>query len=275
MNKRGTFGFEVEGNGNLANSAKNVVLLRKLWLDRDLVQGYYLGPGDPGDSDHGAGHSACHLVAAGGVAKSRAGNLLWFEISYDERQEDYFASVSVQKESKFLTLKIDSAEGREILTQATILGFVEGNSQGRISAQGVIDPPSLFNACRRQDYDRPAADPGEGGKVWEHWCTLRDIRESARIGMSVLTAYVSLVSVLGDLFPAVVARGRKEYGHPEQLCAMVQAGFVSRESALKDISPAALDPNKEIEFKSAIPKLALNAILSVSTKFQGDLITIN
>ena len=65
--KRGSYQFEVNPNGDLINNAGNVERLRRLWLDRTLIQGYYLGPGDPGDFDYGAWHVACHLAGAGGA----------------------------------------------------------------------------------------------------------------------------------------------------------------------------------------------------------------
>ncbi|MBF0410967.1 MAG: hypothetical protein HQM10_26725 [Candidatus Riflebacteria bacterium] len=249
--KRGSIGFEVLDSGNLVNSAENVELLRKLWLDRDLISGELLGPGDPGDFDYGAWHSSCHLVSAGGVAKTIEGKFLWLEISYDSKKDEYYSSVSFQASGMVKNWRLDSADGRKITSNAKILGFVEGNSNGRISARNVIDPPKRFNLSRRQDYDMYESDPREGGKVWEHWCTLRDFRKSSRIGTSVLTAYISLTSVLGDSFPAIVARGRSEYGHPEQLCAMVKAGFVSMDSAIINLYPKAIPEELEKDFCSA------------------------
>ena len=103
-----------------------------------------------------------------------------------------------------------------------VVGFVEGTSKGRISARFTKDPPTLFNLWRRQDFDLPAGTPQDGGRVWEHWCTLRDIRPAHQIGTSALTAYVSLTAALGDHFVPTVARGRREYGHPVQLREMVR-----------------------------------------------------
>jgi hypothetical protein len=64
---RGTFDFEVTASGDLVDSTANVEALRKIWLDRSMVNGADLGPGDEGDFDNGAWHVACHLIGAGGV----------------------------------------------------------------------------------------------------------------------------------------------------------------------------------------------------------------
>src|SRR5262249_51266868 len=155
------------------------------------------------------------------------------------------------------TAALDSAEGRILLEGSTVVGFVEGNSTGRASARGVFDPPDRFNLWRRQDFDQPITSSIEGGKVWEQWCTTRDSRPSHRIGTSVLSAYVSLVAALGDLFPAAVARGRRDYGHPVQLCGLVHAGFVSESSSVWDGEPTALSPAAERLVLEAEPAKAL------------------
>ena len=80
---RGSYGFDVTGSGDLINSVQNGESLRKLWLDRTLIRGIQLGPGDPGDFDFGAWHVGCHLAGAGGVTRSKKGSLLWLEISHN------------------------------------------------------------------------------------------------------------------------------------------------------------------------------------------------
>jgi len=205
--KRGSLGFEVGPDGNLVNNGANVERLRTLWLDRSVIDGELLGPGDPGDFDSGAWHVSCHLVAAGGVRRTAHGQLLWLEISYDAMRDRYYASVTRATQGEPRTLPLESAECEEIVAGSTLLGFVEGNSTGRISARGVVDPDGAFNGNPRQEYDKPPDSPEEGGKVWEHWCTLRDIRPSAAIGSSVLVAYVALLSVLGDAFAAIHNNG--------------------------------------------------------------------
>jgi hypothetical protein len=95
--------------------------------------------------------------------------------------------------------------------------------------------------------------------VWEHWCTTRNIRAGNRYGNAVLQAYVALTAALSDLFTAAVIRGRRSYGHPVQLAAMVSAGFVSEASALTDLTPRGMSPDVEALFNRAEPAAALEA----------------
>jgi hypothetical protein len=148
---------------------------------------------------------------------------------------------------------IDSAEGRELLDGSNLLGFVEGNSTGRTSARSRTDSPTAFNLLRRQDFDQSIGSADDGGKVWEHWCTLRDVEENAEMGTSVLTAYISLLAALGDIFPATIARGRSEHAHPIQLCAMIDAGVTTEAAATFDIAPIALPEALACEMLTANP----------------------
>jgi hypothetical protein len=248
---RGTFQFEVTPGGDLVDSAANVECLRKLWLDRSMIfSDDDIGPGNDGDFDHGAWHSACHLVGAGGVRRAADGKILWLEVSHDRAKDEYYASVTPNGGA---THRLDSAEARALLNGSTLLGFVEGNSVGHISARGVNDPPTLFNLWKRQDFDQPATSSEDGGKVWEHWCTVRDIRPPHKIGSSVLRAYVSLAAALGDKFVPTVARGRRDYGHPKQLCAMVKAGMTTAASATWDIKPHRVPDAAEMKLLEARP----------------------
>ena len=257
---RGNYEFDVDENGSLKNSAYNLELLRKLWLDRANIDGDDIGPGDPGDFDNGAWHVACHLLGGGGVRKLANGKLAWLQVSYNGAADRYFASATVHEDKTTRIVPLDSAEGRALLRGSKLLGFVEGTSVGRVSARNVSDPPSLFNLWRRQDFDQPAGAAQDGGRVWEHWCTLRDIRPAHAIGTSVLTAYISLVASLGDLFIPCVARGRREYGHPVQLRAMVRAGLVGRASATWDGKPAAIPKEAELLLQEADEAAALKAV---------------
>jgi hypothetical protein len=260
---RGAFQFETTDGGDIANSAMSVETLRRLWLDRALISGEDLGPGDRGDFDHGAWHVSCHLAGAGGVRRGRNGRLLWLEISHDSSRDGYYACVTARQESGVETRRLDSSEGRSLVQDSTLLGFVEGNSTGRISARGANDPADRFNLWRRQDFDQPIDSNADGGKVWEHWCTLRDIRPSAPIGSSVLSAYVSLASALGDGFAATVCRGRRDYGHPRQLAALVYTGFVSQQSALWSGTPTPLQEAAEALLEEAQPARSLEAVESL------------
>jgi hypothetical protein len=243
---RGAFQFEVTDVGDLMNTARNVETLRRLWLHHTLVQGEDLGPGDRGDFAVGAWHVSCHLAGAGGVRQAADGSRIWLEISHDGAADEYYASATVRSAGTLRTERLDSADGRTLLLGSALLGFVEGTSTGRISARGIQDPPDRFNLWRRQDFDLPVEDTeSDGGTVWEHWCTLRDIRPSHRIGTSVLTAYVALAAALGDQFLPTVARGRREYGHPVQLAAMVWAGLTSERSALWEGQPTAIPSDVE------------------------------
>lgn len=257
--KRGTFEFEVTPAGDLVNDAGNVERLRKLWLDRTMIDGDDLGPGDAGDFDYGAWHVACHLIGAGGVRRTADGRLLWLEVSHGPAGDEYVGSVTEAANGGVRTHRIDSEPGARLLAGSTLLGFVEGNSVGRISARHAQDPPTLFNGWRRQQFNHPAGSNADGGKVWEHWCTVRDLRPSHRIGSSVLRAYVALVAALGDRFVATVTRGRRSYGHPKQLCAMVRGGLTSESSATWDVTPSRIPDAAEEKFLEARPADALAA----------------
>ncbi len=256
--QRGKYKFEVSDDGDPLNTAGNLLLLRKLWLDRKHVKGDDLGPGDPGDFDHGAWHVACHLLGGAGVRKTHDGKIVWLEVSWDAARDRYFASATVD-DGGVKTVSLDSAEGRALLDDSTLLGFVEGTSQGRVAARNTLDPPDLFNLWRRQDFDMPPGMDADGGRVWEHWCTLRDIRPTAAIGSSVLTAYLSLVAALGDRFAPTVARGRREYGHPEQLRAMVRAGLIGEGAATWDVTPREIPKNVEAMLQHADPSAGIHA----------------
>lgn len=257
--RRGTFDFDVSQDGDLLNVPANVDALQRLWLDRSMIDGGNLGPGNPGDFDQGAWHVACHAVAAGGVRRFRDGRVLWLELSHLPATDEYQATLTVRDGATPKTLALASTEAQALLTSSSLLGFVEGNSVGRISARGVQDPPERFNTWLRQDFDQPANSSQDGGKVWEHWCTMRDIRASQAIAMSVLRAYVALVAALGDRFVPTVARGRREFGHPKQLCAMVQAGLMSKTSAVWDTTPLPIPPSVERDLLEAQPADGLSA----------------
>lgn len=261
---RGSLRFETTAAGDLVDSPTNVEALRKLWSSRDLVDGADLGPGDAGDFDFGAWHVSCHLAGAGGVRRAADGRLIWLEISHEPVSDMYYASATARGPRGLQTLSLDSLQGRAVVDGSTLLGFVEGNSVGRTSCRGVDDPPTRFNLWKRQDFDKPVGGDEEGGKVWEHWCTLRDIRPNVAIAASVLQAYVGLAAALGDRFAPTVARGRRDYAHPRQLRALVKAGFTSKESALWNTRPHPIPKAAERLFLEAAPARSLEAAESLS-----------
>ena len=177
---------------------------------------------------------------------------------------EYYASVSVRVDGRVRTEPIDSDEGSDLLAGSSLLGFVEGNSLGHISARSVQDTPTRFNGCPRQQYDRDVDSPDDGGKVWEHWCTTRDIRRSEIVGSSVVRAYAMLAGALGDRFVAAAARGRRDYVHPQQLAAMVIAGLVSQPAATWETAPYALPASAERLLLQATRNDALVAAESLS-----------
>lgn len=260
---RGTYKFEVSDKGDLVDNAANVERLRRLWLDRHVIKGDDIGPGDPGDFDQGAWHASCHIAGGCGVMQLVDESLAWLQISHDGQRDLYFASVTVLEGQHNRTVPIKSAEGIMLLEKSRLFGFVEGTSLGRTSARFANDPPDLFNLWRRQDFDQPSGSTNDGGRVWEHWCTLRDIRPSNAIGTSVLTAFVALAATLGDGFIPTIARGRREYGHPVQLREMVAAGLVGRRSALWAGTPSAIPPYCERVLEDADPETSLKAISSL------------
>jgi hypothetical protein len=258
--QRGSYGFEVQFFGNLIDSVETLERARVLFRDGVIISQRW-GPGNQGDFDNGGWHSLCHLAAASGVFKSGSG-FLWAGITHAGTTDRYLATLSFRETSGNLkTIEMGSAEGRDLLGRAVLVGYVEGTSEGHVSARTVRDSPGRFNGWRRQEFDRPAeGDKSEGGTVWEHWCATRDLRSSDSVGDSVLRAYMTLVSVLGGEFVAAVIRGRRKYNHPEQLCALVKAGFVARDEALRDMKPREIPPAEECLFKEARPADSLRAV---------------
>src|SRR6185503_10411469 len=99
----------------LVDSAANAERLRALWLDRSVISGNDLGPGNRGDFDNGAWHVACHLIGAGGVRRSANGSVLWIEVSHDPAADLYFGSVTVAGAPP-ATHRLESPEGRALLS---------------------------------------------------------------------------------------------------------------------------------------------------------------
>ena len=68
-----------------------------------------------------------------------------------------------------------------------------------------------------------------------------------------------MVSFCGGRFAALVARGRKQYHHPEQLTALVEYGFISKEDALLDITPKHIPGKEELLIYTADPQKCVQA----------------
>jgi hypothetical protein len=262
MPNRGTYQFDVQANGSIIYNVKNLELTRKLFRDGNIISGNW-GPGRSGDFDYGGWHCLCHLAAGAGVFQSSNG-YLWVAITHAGNEDKYIATISSKKsDGTILTVGLSSTEGQDFLNQANLVGYVEGTSVGHISARNVQDPPGAFNSWPRQAFDHPPDSNQQGGTVWEHWSTTRDLRETSVIGDSVLRAYLSLVSTLGGQFVATIARGRRTYNHPVQLCALVKAGFIARDDALWDSMPHRIPPQEEHLLNEARPADSLKAVESL------------
>lgn len=266
---RGTYQFELDNTGKLVNNEANLVRLFKLFRDSAIIDNKW-GPGRSGDFENGSWHILCHLAAGSGVYINGT-DYLWVSITYEADRDEYIATVSLKTGAAVRTIPLDSAEGVSLIATSKLLGFVEGSSQGHILARNIQDPPLAFNSWPRQSFDRDIENTGNGGTVWELWCPTRDIRRSCAVGSSVVSAYLSLVSTLGGKFVAAVARGRRGHDHPRQLCALVKAGFLSREEALWDTVPKPLTADAERLFKKANPELALQAVENLQWDAAGEL----
>jgi hypothetical protein len=251
--------FQVDERGAVIANDANVDALRNLWSSRPAGM-----PVGPGVSDTGAWHVACHLLAAGCVRRTSGGELLWLEISHVPTNDTYAATVTHGAAGEATTVPLSTSEAHQLLQDSSLVGFVEGTSEGHITARGVQDPPGRFGPWARQNYDRPAGDPGQGGRVWEHWCTTRDLAPDSQFSRALLTAYLQLCNAAGDLFAPTVARGRVDYGPPEQLNAMIDAGFTTQASASWATTPRQVEAEAELLLEEATAKDALQAIQRLS-----------
>jgi hypothetical protein len=235
MSSRGSYDFEVSTGSHLVDHAENVERLRKLFMDGEIISGKF-GPGDPGDFDHGSWHILCHLLGGTGVFRVDE-KTLWAGITHKGPPDEYQASLGFRDANGVRTIPLNSNEGLDLVRRAVLQGFIEGSSCGHILARGIADSVAVFNGWRRQDFDQNASSDKEGGTVWEFWCPTRDIRKSCAVGDSLVRGYLTLLSVLGGAFAAVIARGRRAHEHPWQLCAMVKAGLLLKEETLLDVTP--------------------------------------
>ena len=158
--------FEVDDYGDILYTKNNLELLRKLWLDREVINGIKLGPGDDEEFENGAWHIACHLVAACGVRRTKSGNLLWLEISFNPTAQLYEPTLTIREKGNISTYPIFSTKAKDYISDSELLGFVEGTSEGRISAQGIQDTNDSFAGNPRQKYDQNPDSNEDGGRVW-------------------------------------------------------------------------------------------------------------
>ena len=238
MPQRGLYGFEIQSNRNLADNDANLELLRKLFRDGAIIQNRF-GPGNPGDFDIGSWHILCHL-AGGSAVLEQSGQKLWVGIVHKGSPYAYKASIVSREGGNVSRLGLRSDDGKVKVAQGSLLGFVEGSSAGHVLARNVRDRKGAYNGWLRQDFDQSVWSRREGGTVWEHWCTTRDLRQANVPGDTLLRAYLSLVSALGGRFVAAVARGRRSHEHPFQLCALVKSGLLTADEAAWDCTPLTL-----------------------------------
>ncbi len=261
MPTRGTYNFETDNNGMLVDNPANMEKVRALFRDAGIINGGW-GPGNFGDFDNGSWHILCHLAGGSGVLNTRSGRA-WCGITHVPANDTYAATITFNDNGAASTVPLASSEGVALANGAEVLGYIEGSSVGHIAARGVNDPPNAFNRWPRQSFDKEADSDQDGGTVWEHWCTTRDIRPTSAIGTSVVKAYTTLVSRLGGRYIAAVARGRREHNHPKQLAALVKAGLLTSADATWDITPDPIPrPAQELLYE-ARPAEALEAVESL------------
>jgi hypothetical protein len=182
---------------------------------------------------------------------------LWLELSYKGTADLYLPTITAAEGGSVVTEDLRSTKGKTWLLNSKLLGFVEGSSRGHISARGVSDPPGRFENWLRQNFDKQPSDDGSnGGKVWEHWCTTREIEASSELGNSILSSYIALCAAAGDIFVSTVARGRTIYNHPEQLDALIKAGYTTAKSASVIKMPIQVPSDKQLLFYEARPEKA-------------------
>lgn len=235
MATRGSYGFEIDRDGALVDNVANMDKLRKLFRDGSIISGNW-GPGNYGDFDNGSWHILCHLAGGSGVLNTTSGRA-WCGITHVAGSDTYRATITYRRNGSSPTAPLGAGDGVALANGAQCLGFIEGSSVGHIAARGANDAPNAFNGWPRQSFDKDVSSDEDGGTVWEHWATTRDIRPSSAIGTSVLEAYLTLVSHLGGRFVGAVARGRREHNHPNQLVALVTAGLLTTDEATWDVTP--------------------------------------
>jgi hypothetical protein len=261
MPTRGSYDFQINGNGALVDNAANMEKLRRLFRDATIINGNF-GPGRSGDFDHGSWHILCHLAAGTGVLQTPAGRA-WCAITHVPANDTYRATITCRRNGSIATVPLATGDGAALANGARCVGFIEGSSAGHVFARGVNDSPDAFNGWPRQSFDQDASSDDTGGTVWELWSATRDIRPSSAIGTSVVRAYLTLVSRLGGRFVAAVARGRRVHNHPAQLVALVEAGLLTTDEAAWDVTPERISRAAQDMLQEARPADALAAAESL------------
>lgn len=253
MARQGEYGFEVDGRGHLTDTEENFDRARKMFLDWSLIL-WHGGPGTV-EGDGGSWHVLCHLAGAAGVFQDEEGRPGWAGITFDAASNAYVATFSFDEGNRVETLPIASEKANRAMTRFTCQGYIEGASRGHILDRNARDAGDRNRVDRRQDYDMPIGSNDNGGPVWEHWCTSRDIVSPKSLGSGMLREYLRLVSVLGGRFPGVVARGRiePEYSHLMHLRGMVRAGFLTLADVQWDTTPLKISSAAEKSLNEARP----------------------
>lgn len=248
------YDFQRDGAGRLVENDHNLMQLRHLLCDWDIIGGDG-GEGTARD-DGGTWHGACHLLAAGIIAEHADKGMAWFEIAWDKRSSSYLP-VAVLRRGNSIEVHNVIGQAAEWAKATRTLAYVEGNSCGEISNKCATDPGNSDHVDRRQDYHRfPLDFTGEGGKVWEHWCTTRNIREDTAPGVQAIRAYLTLLCIGGTAFAAMVLRGRPFYGHPAQLAACLRAGLVTEGDASWSGAPEPIPADAQLLFHYSDPVLS-------------------
>lgn len=251
-----SYNFQRE-DGKLIENEHNLHEIIRLLLDWGIIN--HNGGEGTRAGDGGSWHGICHIVAAGVVGQLANGQPAWLEIGWHPIKKRYCPIIVFEDNNEIRVQDIDG-KAKEWASRITVRAYVEGNSRGRISNRQAIDPGVPEKNDRRQDYDRfPLDFENEGGKVWEHWCTTRDIKKKDGSGAQVLRAYLALLSVVGTEFAAVILRGRLNYGHPDQLRGCIEAGLITKKDANWLGWPKPIPMDSQILFYYSEPLLSFAA----------------
>lgn len=257
------YNFQRDAQGRLLETGKNLQEMQKLFLDWDIIEGDGGEGTKPGDG--GAWHGVCHLVAAGAVGLQKSGDLVWFEVGWNQDKSQY-RTLAVRQDDQSFHIEDITGCGASWADRVRIVAYVEGNSCGAISHKEAKDRGNSDRDDRRQDYNRYPLDfESNGGKVWEHWCTTRDIKSVKGLGCQVLRAYLTLLAVAGAELAATALRGRPYCGHPKQLKACVKAGLATERDASWLGLPEPMPVNAQILFQYSDPLTSLAACQRLPT----------